>query len=138
MIKTVPVAVDGIHIKQFRAGVTYDENDGITNRMAKILIEDCRAAILVRERTAPSVVPEVAPSEKAVIEEAPERKLVEVTIVEKPIMVRVYQLSDELGVSSKRILEIAKSIGIEATAPASGLSFNDADKIKSELEKLKR
>ena len=44
---------------------------------------------------------------------------------------RVYQLADELGVSSKKILRIAKKLGIFVSAPASGLSEEEEKRIKS-------
>ncbi len=132
--KTTPVAVDGIHIRKFAEGWEGEVNDSV----AKILVDDCHAAVRVRERMAPAVQPDVGPSENAVMEDVPEKKLVDIQESNVSTIIRVWQLSDELGVASKRIIEIAKNLKIDVAVPASGLSFEEADKIRAELEKPKR
>ena len=129
--QTVPIAEDGIHIRKYASGWEGE----VSEAAARILIS-IGAAQIVRTRLAPSEQPEVAPSGTTVIEGAPEKKEAVKSTV--PAVIRVWQLSDEIGVSSKRIIEIAVTLGIEATVPMSGLTTENVNKIKAELEKPKR
>ena len=128
--KTIPIAEDGIHIRRYAAGFIGD----VSNKAAEILIS-IGAAVLVRERMAPSIAPEIAPSEKAVIEKAPEIKMVEVTELASSPSIRVWQLADELGTSSKKIISVAKELKIFVSVPASGMTPEEAEKIRIKLKK---
>ena len=158
MSKTLPVAVDGVHISLFQQGEEYP----VADKLAAMLVYKLKVATFVRERTMPE------PSEKAVIEEVPEIKaeekiepeseeeienlvaqpieetipeeaVIEETpeaervIPEEPPMIRVHQLANELGISNRSILNKAQALGIEATAPASGLSNEEVKRLKDAL-----
>lgn len=49
--------------------------------------------------------------------------------------VRVHKLADELGISSKNIMKVAKKLGIDAKSTFSGLLEKDVKKIKANLKK---
>lgn len=49
--------------------------------------------------------------------------------------VRVHELADELGISSKNIMKVAKKLGIDAKSTFSGLLEKDVKKIKANLKK---
>lgn len=51
----------------------------------------------------------------------------------KSKVLRVYELADELGKSSKDILILVENLGIYARSPASGLSQEEIDRIKANL-----
>jgi len=127
--RTMPVAVDGIHIRLFQAGWEGNVEDYIAN----LVVYKLKIATFVRERTMPE------PSEKAVIESAPEVKEEEIeekpeeTEPEEPPYIRVFQLAKELGVPNRLILNKAKDLGIAATAPASNLSDEEAKRLKDAL-----
>jgi len=150
MSKTLPVAVDGVHISLFQQGVEYP----VADKLAAMLVYKLKVATFVRERAMP------APSEKAVIDEAPEIKAewkIEETTQEEAViedepeakpeigdgqeeaipeegpMIRVHQLAIELGISNRSILNKAQALGIEATAPASGLSNEEVKRLKDAL-----
>ena len=159
MSKTLPVAVDGVHISLFQQGEEYP----VADKLAAMLVYKLKVATFVRERTMPE------PSEKAVIEGAPEIKAEEKiepesdeeieeeseqeevviedepeakteigdgqeeAIPEDPPMIRVHQLANELGISNRSILNKAQVLGIEATAPASGLSNEEVKRLKEAL-----
>jgi len=127
--RTMPVATDGIHIRLFQAGL----EDDVEVDVANLLVYKLKIATFVRERTMPE------PSEKAVIESAPEVKEEEIeekpeeTEPEEPPYIRVFQLAKELGVPNRLILNKAKDLGIAATAPASNLSDEEAKRLKDAL-----
>jgi len=127
--KTMPVAVDGIHIRLFQAGLEED----VEKDLANLLVYNLKIASFVRERAMPE------PSERAVVESAPEIK--EETVEEKSEetgeednpYIRVFQLAKDLGVSNRLILNKAKDLGIAATAPASNLSDDEVKRLKKAL-----
>ncbi len=49
--------------------------------------------------------------------------------------IRIYELAKNLRLPSKNVLEIAKSIGIEASTNLTGIDSSEADKIKREIER---
>ena len=135
MTKTMPVAVDGIHIRLFQK----DQEVVIERELGDLLVNKLKAATFIRERTMPE------PSERAVLEGAPEVKepssIPEETEKENlpenekgpEDYIRVFQLAKELGVSNRLILNKAKDLGIVATAPASNLSDEEIARIKKAL-----
>jgi len=127
--RTTPVATDGVHIRLFQAGWEGD----VEKDVADLLVYKLKIATFVRERAMPE------PSEKAVIESAPEikegdteEKPEEIESEEVPY-IRVFQLAKEWGVSNRLILNKAKDLGIAATAPASNLSDEEVKRLKTAL-----
>ena len=150
MIKTTPGSLNGFEVMSF----IKDQEYVVPDELAKAFIEHLGVATIVRERKA---VPE-AP-EKAVVEAAPENKAVlteeeeeagkdesieehsvddaenATPIVEedKSMAMRVYQLADELNVDYKKIIKVAKKLKIYVSAATSGLSEEEAEKIKAAM-----
>jgi len=121
MTRTLPVAVDGIHIRYFSSGWEGD----VETSVADLLVNQLKAATIVRERMMPE------PSERAVIESAPEIAEEE---PEKPEEdTQVFQLAKDLGISNRAILNKAKDLGISAAAPASKLTGTEVTRLKKAL-----
>ena len=130
--KTTPIAEDGIHVRKYSAGW-----EGEVSEAAAALLVSCGAATVMMEtnimrRTAPTNEPPV-PSE-GIEPQGPSEKKED----PEPAVMRIWQLSEETGVSSAKLLQIAKRINVSVTGPMSGLSNEEINKIKSELEKPKR
>ena len=128
MTRTLPVAVDGIHIRYFSSGWEGD----VETSVADLLVNQLKAATIVRKRMMPE------PSEKAVIESAPEvgesisgRNEKETEASEKDT--QVFQLAKDLGISNCAILNKAKDLGISAAAPASKLTGTEVTRLKKAL-----
>jgi pyruvate/2-oxoglutarate dehydrogenase complex dihydrolipoamide acyltransferase (E2) component len=149
MIKTTPASEDGIHTKSYKAGETYP----VSNYLAKLLL-DCGTAELVFDDVRKDEVNDVneAPPasssqtqkrtrkavneapENAAVNEAPENANAKEK--EKPeIVMRVYDLADKLGKSSRQVSGVAKELGIDAAKAASGLTQEQADKIYEKMKK---
>ena len=129
MLKTTAGALDGISIRKFEKGLLYEVPVQISDYLAKLFLkmEVAEIAAVPRKRNP-------APSETAVID-PPEIKVEpEPEPVEKPkVIMRVFQLADELNMSSKDLIKLAKENGIHAPAPQSGLSEVEVNKIKESL-----
>lgn len=124
ILKTLPVAVDGIHVKLF----TKDQELEASEELANLLINKLKMASLIRQRTQMSEAL-IEPPEKAVIEMAPEKK--EDPIIDEPMEdIQVFQLARDLSVPVRSILNKAKDLGIDAKAPVSKLTGKEAVKIK--------
>jgi len=127
--RTTPVALDGVHVRLLQK----DQELDVESDVAKMLVYDLRIASIIRERTMPE------PSERAVVESAPEIKeegteeKSEETGEEDNPYIRVFQLAKDLGVSNRLILNKAKDLGIAATAPASNLSDEEVKRLKKAL-----
>ena len=122
--KSVPVAIDGIHIRKYAVGWVGEVNE----ETAKALIS-FQAAELVRSRVASPEIAEsekIEPGEKAVIENAPEQK--------EASSIRVWELAEEIGTSSKKIITIANKLGYKVKTSMSGLTDEEAKMIRGELE----
>ncbi len=126
---------DGMRVCIYQGGYEYD----LPDKLADVFI-NIKAAehVEVRKRKAVSAAPQ-----NAAVDVAPENASVPKPVVdkdedEKTFVVRVYQLAEELDVSSKDIIETAKKIGIYARAPASGLSDEEITRIKKELKKKRK
>jgi HrpA-like RNA helicase len=50
--------------------------------------------------------------------------------------VRVHELAMELGISSRRVLEVCARLRIVATTPSSGLAADQADRVRREVDRL--
>lgn len=126
--RTVPVAPDGIHVRKFTQGQKMEVSDELF-RVLKSLgaAEIISAEAITSRRTIPQEATEIKPSETAVETEAPEAKG----------SIKVFQLSDETGVASSRIVRIAKSKKINISGPDDDLTAEQALIIKSSLEKQK-
>lgn len=147
ILKTMPIAEDGIHVKKYSEGW-----EGEVSAVAAEILVSIGAGRIVRERTAPSpeshTDPDIKPQEGTEnlksSEGAENLKPQEGTEEgkkrpeEKKKLFRVFNLSDELGVSSAKIIATAKKLGIFATNPMSGLSPEEISGIKAEFEKPKR
>jgi len=168
MTQTTPGSIDGFTTKVFQEGQEYTVYDGpalveailagkqvITRELSITFVKYLQVAILVsrgrQEPPQPESQPE--PSEKTVIEAAPENKAVlteEETEAENPEVIeerapeeekkqvdaptlRVFQLADELGVKTKKVLKVAKSLNINVKASVSGLTEEEAEKIKKAM-----
>lgn len=128
--KKAAIAEDGIHVRKYNEGWQGE----VTERALQLLIS-IESAVIVRERTSPETT---NPKEgTGTIEPKEKKDVVDIKETEVPCAMRVYELSDEIGVSSSKIVEIAKSIGIDVKVAMSGLTLEEANKIKSELEKPK-
>lgn len=140
MVKTTPGSLDGFTRTMFMAEQEYE----VPHELAKAFISHMGVATIVRERKAMPEAPE-----KAVAEAVPENKVVlteeeaeaesEDVIEEraeddKPMAMRVYQLADELGIGYKKVIKAAKALSIYVSAAASGLSEEEAERIKLKLK----
>lgn len=169
MTQTTPGSIDGHTTKVFREGQEYTVYEGpalveailagkqvITRELSIAFVKYLQVAILVsrgrQEPQQPESQPE--PSEKTVVEAAPENKAVlteEEAEAENPEVIeekvpeeekrqtdtaptlRVFQLADELGVKVRKVLKVAKSLNINVKASVSGLTEEEAEKIKKAM-----
>lgn len=142
---TTPGSPDGIKINNYVVDREYD----IKDTLAKAFIS-MGVAEYVREEKFVRIAPE-----NKMVESSPDNKVAESSDEDSVVggdsvvdnsteiikeaeksdntnkTLRVYQLADELGVSSKKILRMAKKLDIFVSAPASGLSEEEAKRIKS-------
>lgn len=117
ILRTVPIAEDGIHVRLFREKSVMEVSD----KLYKIMLSLSAAELIPTEsrRTSP------APSEGTT------------TLTPSETKTTVAGLSDELGISSKRIIQTCKELKIAAKDIDSALSAEDVSKIKSKFEKPK-
>lgn len=132
MKDTTPGSLDGIKINNYIADREYTVNDALAKAFISMGVAE-----YVREEKFVRTTPE-----NKMVESSPDNKVAESSdeIIKeaeksdntsKPL--RVYQLADELGVSSKKVLRIAKKLNIHVNAPTSGLSEEEEKRIKSAL-----
>ena len=168
MTQTTPGSLDGHTTKVFRAGEEYIVCDTpdlmeaalargervVTKELSIVFVSHLQVATLIRERQEPEAQSQLEPSEKTVVEAAPENKAVlteEEAEAENPEVIeekapeeekkqddtaptlRVFQLADELGVKTKKVLKAANKLNIKVTAAASGLTEEEAEKIKKAM-----
>lgn len=148
MTQTIPGCMDGIHPKKFMKDREYEiDNNEINLTLAGIFL-DCGAAVKVRSRQlileapekavidkVPETKPEKSASEMMKMDEKPEETDVEPIIKAETKSVRVFQLSDELGISWKEIVKIANKLGIDIKKAQSGLTDSEVEKIKVAFKK---
>ena len=148
MTQTIAGCMDGIVAKKYIKDTEYaiDGNE-INQRLADMFL-NANAAVIIRERK-----PVLEAPEKAVIEEAPQKKVMSVSESMKKARAkkedqpdkketesaikttRVFHLANELKVSYKELVKLANKLGIKAKAAQSGLSENDVKKIKANFVK---
>lgn len=110
-------SLDGFTVTLFKQGVEYD----VSSKLAQnFVIHQGVAEAMTRRGVA------VAPKNKA-IESVPENK----GAGKKEL--RVFQLADELNVSSKQVIKAASDCGVPVTSPASGLTEEEAERIKAKM-----
>ena len=140
---TVPGSMDGLTSKKFVADKIYEINDiDMNQRLAKMILKS-NLAVRVVPDPSESLTP---PEPLGGVLEAPEKKDDEDLDIDLDdesdetedadsgeTVLRVYQLADELGKGSKDIIEIAKTLDIQVTAPSSGLTATQVDKIRKSL-----
>ena len=150
MKKTTPGSPDGFGTVLYEEGREYRVDVDIPASLAKAFVVDMEVAEYVTEGKSIPAAPqnaavEAAPDNKA--EEAPEEP--ETPKKEKKDfgwealkkkdkkgkVMRVYQLADELGINSKDILIAVENLGIYARNAASGLSEEEAEKVRTALKK---
>jgi len=138
MLITTQGSSDGIRVTSYIANREYD----VSNALAKSFIS---SKVAVASKGMQRKAVEIAPENK-VIEIAPDNKEgipEEMTATGKkekvldPEEIRVFQLADELGTSSKEILAIAKKLKIVVTRPISGITRNETDQIRAYALKRK-
>jgi len=150
MTQTIPGCMDGIHPKKFVKDQEYEiDNNEINLTLAGIFL-NCGAAVKVRSRQpileapekavidkVPKTKPEKSASEMMKMDEKPEEieADVESIIKAETKSVRVFQLSDELGISWKEIVKIANRLGIDIKKAQSGLTDSEVEKIKVAFKK---
>jgi hypothetical protein len=118
---------DGMRVLNYQGGYEYD----LPDRLAKSFVEMGAANyVTVRERKSIQAAPE-----NAAMNRAPQNAE---TATEEAPHIRAYQLAEELDLSSKEIISIAKKIGIFVRVPASGISKDEVRRIKNSLKKSRR
>lgn len=140
MLQTTQGALDGIHIKLFSKGIPYNIPDQITQSLADLFL-DMGVAKVARERkpiepdnTSKDLNPTETKDDDLELEDQDDEIDDEIDDEPKKVVImRVYQLADELDFSSKEIIELANDLGIHAPAAQSGLSEEEVTKIKDSL-----
>jgi hypothetical protein len=149
MAKTTPGAVAGIYIRKFESGMVYSIPDQIDQRLADLFLK-MGVAKVARERSIyeTPITPMVEAPERAVVAPPEIKVKPEIAKAEKPkiesvkiepeptkekVVMRVYQLADELKLTSKDVIKLANDLGIHAPAPQSGLSEREVQEIKNGL-----
>ena len=146
MLAPTPGSEDGVSINLYQAGQEYDLPEGL----AKSFVEHMRVASYVRSRKAPPAT-EVAPSETAVEEVAPEVKEEpepeeieddegdegdeDEDVGPESKSTRVYALAKELGTGWETVIKIANKLEIDVRTAAAGLTDSQVEKIKADYEK---
>jgi len=117
MLITAQGSPDGYTICLYEQGKEYEVSKALAQNF--VFQQGIAEPVPTLQRRAVSV----APNNKAV-SVAPENKSV------GPL--RVFQLANQLGITSGEVREIAKRLGITAKAPSSALSAEDVRKITAE------
>lgn len=142
MKTTTSGSLDGIHITDYIAGREYDIDSKLSSSFISM-------GVAAHVRTRKKVDPIIEQTVESLLESksilsSPENKMIKVPPDKKEKdkkeenskekTTRVYQLADELNISSKEILKIARKLGIFVRVSASGLSKEEEERIKSELK----
>jgi len=152
MLITTPGALDGIHIKNFEKGLLYSIPDQISVYLKDLFLKMgvAEEVNITRQRgLTPSETKPSNPSEtKKSLEEENQKilddfdkeddeKEKEEKNIEEParvIVMRVFNLTDEIDKTSKEIIAIAHDLGINVSAPQSGLTQDEVDRIKNSIK----
>lgn len=133
MIKTSTGAVDGISIRKFSAGMVYSTPYQISEYLCELFLK-MGVAKVAREKNIYQA-PEKAVVEPVEIKEVKEEiKEVKEEIKEPEKTTQIYMLASELGISSKKIIDIAKKFGIGVKNHMSVLSDVEVTTIKESLK----
>lgn len=132
IIRTAPIAEDGIHVRKYSVGWQGEVSD-----VAAQLLTSLGAAIIIRERillpVEPEVKPEILPTEGREEILPSEKKIT----IEERTAVKIFEISRETKIPINRVITVAKDLGINATGSSSTVSWYDAQKIKFALAKEK-
>lgn len=134
MLKTTPVALDGIHTKLLTKDTIYpNECLGLSDDEMKMLVEDFAIAEYVAERRRPE------PSEKQVVEPSETKdedtdEEDDLEIDESEDGIEVHELAKKYQTTNRMIINAAKSLDIGATGTRSKLTATEAARIKQLLK----
>jgi len=141
MLRDDKGSLDGFTVTYFLKDLEYD----VTEDLAKAFIGHMGVAEIVRVRKAEPEAPE-----NKMVKDVPENKVAgtvsakteeEAEAVsgksreENSTVTRVYQLADELGIPSKKVIKKARALGISIKVAQSGLTEEEAEKIRAGLAK---
>ena len=149
---STPGSNNGFTPKLFVKGAEYliskpplEGGNEIINTLARTFVEVMGVATYVDESESKFVRKDPEPEEKAVIEVTPEVK-VEVKVEPKPVLIekeedkselkniRVYQVAKDLKMPWGKVTKAARKLGINANAAQSGLTEDEAKKIKASFK----
>jgi len=136
MLKTLPIALDGIHANLFKKGEIYpNEKQALSDKDIVLLVNKLKVAEIIPERklVEPSEKPMVEPSETKSEETEPEKEdgLKEDKSEEG---ITVANLAKKYNTPNRAILNAAQKLKINATAPSSKLTAKAVLEIKEYLE----
>jgi len=136
MLKTLPIALDGIHANLFKKGEIYpNERQGLSDKDVVLLVNKLKVAEIIPERklVEPSEKPMVEPSEIKLEETEPEKEN-EPKEDKSEEGITVANLAKKYNTPNRAILNAAQKLKINATAPSSKLTAKAVLEIKEYLE----
>ena len=136
MLKTLPIALDGIHANLFKKGEIYpNERQGLSDKDVVLLVNKLKVAEIIPERklVEPSEKPMVEPSEIK-SEETESEKDDEPKEDKSEEGITVANLAKKYNTPNRAILNAAQKLKINATAPSSKLTAKAVLEIKEYLE----
>jgi len=136
MLKTLPIALDGIHANLFKKGEIYpNEKQALSDKDIVLLVNKLKVAEIIPERklVEPSEKPMVEPSETKSEETEPEKED-EPKEDKSEEGITVANLAKKYNTPNRAILNAAQKLKINATAPSSKLTAKAVLEIKEYLE----
>ena len=136
MLKTLPIALDGIHANLFKKGEIYpNEKQALSDKDIVLLVNKLKVAEIIPERklVEPSEKPMVEPSEIK-SEETESEKDDEPKEDKSEEGITVANLAKKYNTPNRAILNAAQKLKIGATAPSSKLTAKAVLEIKEYLE----
>ena len=136
MLKTLPIALDGIHANLFKKGEIYpNEKQALSDKDIVLLVNKLKVAEIIPERklVEPSEKPMVEPSEIKSEETEPEKEN-EPKEDKSEEGITVANLAKKYNTPNRAILNAAQKLKINATAPSSKLTAKAVLEIKEYLE----
>jgi len=136
MLKTLPIALDGIHANLFKKGEIYpNEKQALSDKDIVLLVNKLKVAEIIPERklVEPSEKPMVEPSETK-SEETESEKDDEPKEDKSEEGITVANLAKKYNTPNRAILNAAQKLKINATAPSSKLTAKAVLEIKEYLE----
>jgi len=149
MLKTLPIALDGIHANLFKKGEIYpNEKQALSDKDIVLLVNKLKVAEIIPERklVEPSEKPMVEPSEtkseetksekddEPKSEETKSEKEDELKEDKSEEGITVANLAKKYNTPNRAILNAAQKLKINATAPSSKLTAKAVLEIKEYLE----